>query len=464
MKDLLRQAGARFWLRNARAAGVLVPGLEAERDADGLVRLDILIEDGVIAGVAPAGSAPDGVDLQGGQVWPSPVDAHTHLDKGHVWPRARNPRGDFAGAIETVMADRGANWSEADVEARADFAIRCAYAHGTVAIRTHIDTYLPRAHGSWRTMAKLRDRWAGKVALQMSSIAPLDRFLGDDGETLANLVADTGGVLGMVTRHAGHIHEDLPTGFLEELDHFFGLAEARGLDIDLHVDESGESGARALREVALTALRRGFKGRIQCGHCCSLSIQPEDFARETIARVAEAGISIVVLPMCNMYLQDRSAGRTPRWRGVTLVHDARGRHPRLGRFRQYARSLLRLWRSRHDGGLPGGDADPAPGPSLRRLAPRLDGEPRRGDGPRGPRPDPGGPAGGSGADLGTLHDRAALPPAIGPRGAAQRPRAGGDGPALAGAGCYPWPQGLICQRAKCARTRCTKALQSARLR
>ena len=25
--------------------------------------------------------------------------------------------------------------------------------------------------------------------------------------------------------------------------------------------------------------------------------------------------------MCNMYLQDRSAGRTPRWRGVTPLHE-----------------------------------------------------------------------------------------------------------------------------------------------
>jgi cytosine deaminase len=25
--------------------------------------------------------------------------------------------------------------------------------------------------------------------------------------------------------------------------------------------------------------------------------------------------------MCNMYLQDRAPGRTPRWRGVTLVHE-----------------------------------------------------------------------------------------------------------------------------------------------
>jgi cytosine deaminase len=323
MRDALKDAGARYWLRNARTPAVLAEGVAGERDQDGLIRLDLRIEDGRIAALAPAGSAPDGVDMQGGQVWPAPFDAHTHLDKGHIWPRTRNPDGTFGGAIGAVMADRSASWSEADVEARADFAIRCAYAHGTVAIRTHIDTYLPAARGSWRTLVKLRDRWAGKVALQMSSICPLDRFAGPDGAAIADVVAESGGVLGMVTRHSGELHEDLPKGFQEELDLFFSLAEERGLDIDLHVDESGESGARALREVALTALRRGFKGRIQCGHCCSLSIQPEEFAKETIARVAEAGISIVVLPMCNMYLQDRVPGRTPRWRGVTLVHELR---------------------------------------------------------------------------------------------------------------------------------------------
>ena len=323
MKQALLGAGAAYWLRNARAAGVLVPGFVGEADADGLVRLDLRIEYGVIAGVAALGTAPEGVDLRGGQVWPGFIDAHTHLDKGHIWPRARNPSGDFAGAIGAVMADRSAAWSEADVAARADFALRCAYAHGTVAIRTHLDTYMPHGVGTWRAFRRLRDEWAGRITLQMSSISPLDRFAGPDGAALADMVAESGGVLGMVTRHSGHLHDDLPSGFSEELEHFFSLAEARGLDIDLHVDESGETGARALREIALTALRRGFKGRIQCGHCCSLSIQPEEFARETIARVAEAGIDIVVLPMCNMYLQDRVAGRTPRWRGVTLVHEMR---------------------------------------------------------------------------------------------------------------------------------------------
>src|SRR5207248_2671746 len=45
--------------------------------------------------------------------------------------------------------------------------------------------------------------------------------------------------------------------------------------------------------------------------------------------VAEAGIAIVSLPMCNLFLQDRTPGRTPRWRGVALLHEIRARGIRV---------------------------------------------------------------------------------------------------------------------------------------
>ncbi len=61
------------------------------------------------------------------------------------------------------------------------------------------------------------------------------------------------------------------------------------------------------------------------GHCCSLARQPPDEVDRTLDLVAEAGIAVVSLPMCNMYLQDREAGRTPRWRGVTLLHEMKAR-------------------------------------------------------------------------------------------------------------------------------------------
>ena len=83
--------------------------------------------------------------------------------------------------------------------------------------------------------------------------------------------------------------------------------------------------------------------------------------KRTIDLVARAGIDVVSLPMCNLFLQDRHAGRTPRWRGVTALHELKAaRRQRHDRQRQHARSVLRLWRSRHDGGLARGRAHPAP--------------------------------------------------------------------------------------------------------
>jgi len=315
--------GAAYWLRDARAPAALIRGeAPGPVDAQGLVRFDLRVEDGRIAAIAPLGTAQEGPSLDGGQIWPGPVDGHTHLDKGHIWPRKPNQSGDFHGALTACAEDRE-GWTDEDIEARFEWSLRAAYAHGTVAVRTHLESFAPRNPASWRVFRKLRDRWAGRITVQASSIAPLDRFQGEDGALLADTVAEAGGVLGMVTRLSGGVHDKLPDEFHPMLDRFFSLAEQRDLELDIHVDESGETGARALIEIARTALRRGFRNRIQCGHCCSLSIQPEEFARETIRLCAEAGIAVIVLPMCNMYLQDRAPGRTPRWRGVTLVHELR---------------------------------------------------------------------------------------------------------------------------------------------
>ena len=296
-----------YWLRNA----TLPDGAAA----------DLRIRHGLIAAVAPPGTGV-GTDLAGGQVWPCFVDVHTHLDKGHIWQRSPNPDGTFAAALRTVMADR-VQWTEADVRRRMAFALQSAYAHGTSAIRTHLDSNHPHAEGSWRVFQAMRSEWAGRIALQAASICPLETYDGADGAAFADRVADAGGILGGVTHLGGPFEAPLPAAFQPQLDRLFQLATERGLDIDLHVDESGEPGARALLEIARTAIRTGFRGRIQCGHCCSLSVQPDEHARTTIAAVAEAGIAIVSLPMCNLYLQDRVPGRTPRWRGVTLVHELR---------------------------------------------------------------------------------------------------------------------------------------------
>jgi cytosine deaminase len=311
----------RYVLRNATLPAVLVEGFTASPDAEGLVAADITIHDGAIERLDPPGrrTTLPKVDLDHGMAWPAFVDMHTHLDKGHIWPREANPDGTFTGALDAVDHDRAAHWRAGDVAARMDFALRAAYAHGTALIRTHIDSAAPQHRISWPVFAEMRERWAGRIDLQAVSIVAIDAFRDEDyADDLATLVAEHRGVLGAVT---------YPLPDLEHLVERMMLRAAnRGLDLDFHTDETGDPAANTLRVIADAALRTRFPGRIVVGHCCSLATQESGEADATMDRVAEAGMAVVSLPMCNLYLQGRDGARTtPHWRGVTLLHELAAR-------------------------------------------------------------------------------------------------------------------------------------------
>ncbi|MBB3163012.1 cytosine deaminase [Rhizobium laguerreae] len=307
---------ARFVLSNATVPAVSLEHVDVPV-TEGLATVDIVISDGMIAAIRPAGAAPADyarTDLKDGMVWPCFADIHTHLDKGHIWPRQANPDGSFMGALDAVRADREANWSAADVKRRMEFSLRSAYAHGTSLIRTHLDSLAPQHRISFEVFAEIRDAWKDRIALQAVALFPLDAMA--DGIFFADLVTtirQTGGLLGGVTRMGPEL--------VWQLDTLFRTAAEHGLDIDLHVDETDDRGAETLKAIAEAVLRNGFDGKVTAGHCCSLARQDEDTAARTVELVAKARIAVISLPMCNMYLQDRYPGRTPRWRGVTLFKE-----------------------------------------------------------------------------------------------------------------------------------------------
>jgi cytosine/creatinine deaminase len=309
---------------NARVPVDLAPAVADRAAADRFAACDIIVDGARIAMLRPVGTAPGAadvptVDLRGGIVLPRFVDVHTHIDKGHIWPRRSNPDGTHSGARTAVAADREAHWSADDVRARMDFSLRCAFAHGTGAIRTHLDSLGKQAAITWPVFAEMREQWKDRIALQGVAIFPVELAVDDEPQfrAIAETVTRHGGILGGIT-----FGGDPPGPKLElALDRLFAMATAHGLDLDLHVDESCSSDARSLERIALASLQRRFKGRVVAGHCCSLSIAPDEDRARIIERVAEAGIAVVSLPMCNMYLQDRVAGRTPRLRGVAPLHE-----------------------------------------------------------------------------------------------------------------------------------------------
>ena len=297
-----------------------------EPDRDGSVLVDIAVVDGRIAAISPAASdttLPGAIDLDGRHLWPTLVDMHTHLDKGHIVDRAPNPTGTHTGARDATTQDRVAHWRHDDLVRRMTFGLRCAEAHGVSALRTHLDSPEGQGLETWGVFRDLRAAWVDRMALQAVALVPIDVYRTAYAHELADIVAETGGLLGGVTRTSGGRHEDGVADLDDLLDRLFVLARERDLDVDLHVDESGDPRAAALPAVAQATLRHGYEGRVTCGHCCSLILQDEPTMTAHIALVARAGVAIVSLPTVNLYLQDRVSGRTPRWRGITPIHELR---------------------------------------------------------------------------------------------------------------------------------------------
>jgi cytosine deaminase len=258
-------------LANAR-----VPAAAMGKVGDGSVLpVDIEIADGRIAAIRPTGSGPVASpvhDLDQGLVLPAFVDIHTHLDKGHIWPRKENPDGTWMGALLAVANDRERLWAAEDIERRFDFALRCAHAHGTAAIRTHLDSAPPQHEVSWAVFEKMREKWAGRIELQAVAIVGPDVLVTPHQlDTVARQVKASGGLLGGSVATFERSKEAM-LRVVETAGEF-------GLDLDLHTDETGDPASTALFHLAEAVLETGYTGKVMAGHCCVLTVQDERTAR-----------------------------------------------------------------------------------------------------------------------------------------------------------------------------------------
>ncbi len=306
-----------YWLANAHVPqSLLARGLKASTK-EGLCLVDLQIERGLIKQVVIAGSQPlsgqNKFDLAKKIVLPGFVDIHTHLDKGHIWQRSPNSDGTFGTALKTAIQDSQQHWHREDVRRRMDFSLRCAYAHGTKAIRTHLDSFGEQAEISFAVFNDLKQQWQNKITLQAVSLVSLDYYQTSAGINLVNKVKAYGGILGGVAYRK--------PGIDEQIANIFELAEANELDLDFHVDENGDPNSICLQKIATAAIKYQFSGKIVCGHCCSLATQSTEVVEQTIDLVKRANIAIVSLPMCNLYLQDRQQHSSPHWRGITKIHE-----------------------------------------------------------------------------------------------------------------------------------------------
>lgn len=255
-------------------------------------RVDIRVDAGKIGRIAAAGGAlgseSERVPLDGALVLPGLVDGHIHLDKTLLGlPFIPHRPGD--GVAERIAAEKALRRTlTLPVEARAMRLIEQVVAFGTIALRTHVDiddeVGLAGLHALLRVRESVRDLIDIQiVAFPQSGIIGrpgmadlLDRAIGEGADLVGGL--DPAGIDADV---AGH------------LDTVFGIAERRGVGVDIHLHDLGPLGCFELREIAARTKAAGLNGRAAVSHAFALGdVSEAEFGR-TGEALAEAGVAIL---------------------------------------------------------------------------------------------------------------------------------------------------------------------------
>lgn len=264
---------------------------------------DLQIRGGRVAGMKePSSDAPQSVLLSG------LTECHVHLDKCLTIDRIDQPCGTLAEAMDAQWQDK-TNWTVEDIRRRACAALDDLVASGVTQVRTHVDwTYGADAKVppmAWHVLCELAQDYKHKMTVQVVPLVSIECFA--DFETAEAIAAEcvqrSPAIGAFVLGQA-----ELETG----VENLFSIASKHGLCLDFHVDEDLDPLHNGLEIIADTACRSGFEPAILCGHACSLGSKPPKEVARISGKVAEAGISIVVLPTTNLYLQGRDKTQPER--------------------------------------------------------------------------------------------------------------------------------------------------------
>jgi len=256
--------------------------------------VDVEIGDGVVVSTRPAqpdyptAEGDDVLDLSGYLLLPAPAEPHAHLDKARSWDLIAPPMGDLGLAIASWRS-YAATMTVENVADRARSQALAMLAHGTTAIRTHVDVLLGDAPlRGIQGLVQVRDELRDLIDIEIVALPgpdipdwAIDAALDAGADTLGG---------------APHIAEDP----LADLHRLLAIAERRDVPVDLHTDESLD-GAVTLGEYA--AIVTDWTRNTSAGHCVRLGTLGTAERDAVIDAVVAAGIGVIANPITNLYLQ-----------------------------------------------------------------------------------------------------------------------------------------------------------------
>ena len=227
-------------------------------------------------------------DAGGRLLLPGLVEGHVHLDKTLIGtPFIPHIRGETIAS--RIAAERAVRRTVLlPIEARGGRLIEQLSAYGTTALRTHVDIDADARLFGLEAVLRLKQRYARLVDIQIvafpqsgilrapSVAALLDAAVREGADLVGGL--DPQGIDGDAKGH---------------LDAVFGVAEKRGVGVDIHLHDRGALGASELQMIAERTAALGLAGKVAVSHAFCLGELDEALFAATAAALARAGVAIM---------------------------------------------------------------------------------------------------------------------------------------------------------------------------
>ena len=278
--------------------------------ADGSVN-DFAVSNGRITSIVPAGSAVSSgvaVDLGGALVVPGFVEGHIHLDTsfyGDAWkPHKPCTNGFDVHERVTFQAQNIAAAAPLDVRARNQLEL--CIGHGTTQMRSHVMVDGSVGLKSLEGILRVREAYADFIDIQLVAFTQ-NGILKSPGtpELLDEAIAMGADLVGGID--PANFDRDVE----RHLDVVFGIAQKRGVDVDIHLHDAGTLGAFEIEQIAARTRALGMAGHVAISHAYALG----DITADAVKRVAE------VLAKSGVAIMTNAPGSRP-FPPVALLRDA----------------------------------------------------------------------------------------------------------------------------------------------
>jgi cytosine deaminase len=286
---------------------------------DGRTQQDIAVADGRIAAIEPkiASEAGETIDAGGHLVAPPFVDCHFHMD---ATLSLGLPRMNQSGTLLEGIALWGELKPILTHEAVAERALRyidLAVSQGLLAVRTHVDICDDRLLAV-EALLDVKAKVKPYFDLQLVAFPQDGYFRSPTAAGNLDRALDLGvDVVGGIP----HFERTMEEG-AASVKALCAIAAKRGLQIDLHCDESDDPLSRHIETLAAETHRLGLGARAAGSHLTSMHSMDSYYVSKLLPLIRESGMFAIANPLINITLQGRH-DTYPRRRGLMRIPEMR---------------------------------------------------------------------------------------------------------------------------------------------